>query len=93
MDEYNNKSIESQKIQTRLKKIEGQVRGVQKMIDKQASCSEVLIQIAAIKSAVNKVGTIIFEKHAQECLNNSFDGYEQSESVEELMKILTKFIK
>ncbi len=88
-----NENEESKKIQTRLRKIEGQVRGVQKMIDNEASCSDVLIQIAAIKSAVNKVGTIIFEKHAQECLKNSFEGYEQNESVEELMDILSKFIK
>jgi len=88
-----NENEERKKIQTRLKKIEGQVRGVQKMIDNESSCSEVLIQIAAIKSAVNKVGTIIFEKHAQKCLKNSFEGYEETESVEELMDILSKFIK
>lgn len=87
------KDIKIKKIQIRLKKIEGQVRGVQKMIDNDASCSDILIQIAAIKAAVNKVGTIIFENHAKECLKNSIAGYDESESVEELMKILSKFIK
>lgn len=93
MKENEKRETEKKKIQTRLKKIEGQVRGVQKMIDKGASCSEVLIQIAAVKSAVNKVGTLVFENHAQECLRNTYEGYDESEGVEELMKILSNFIK
>lgn len=92
MDEDNRKS-EKEKIITRLKKIEGQVRGVQKMIDSGSSCTDVLIQISAIKSAVNKVGTLVFENHAHECLRTSKEGYDEQESVEELMKILSNFIK
>ena len=93
MKENEKRETEKKKIQTRLKKIEGQVRGVQKMIDKGASCSEVLIQIAAVKSAVNKVGTLVFENHAQECLRNTHEGYDESEGVEDLMKILSNFIR
>ena len=92
MGNENNKN-EREKIIARLKKIEGQVRGVQKMIDSGASCSDVLIQIAAIKSAINKVGTLVFENHALKCLRVSDEGYEEQESVEELMKILSSFIK
>jgi len=87
------RTTEKNKIQTRLKKIEGQVRGVQKMLDNGSSCSDVLIQIAAIKSAVNKVGTLVFENHAQECLRTSFEGYDDNENLEELMKILSNFIR
>lgn len=87
------RELEKSKIQTRLKKIEGQVRGVQRMIENGSSCSDVLIQIAAIKSAVNKVGTLVFENHAQECLRNTYEGYDETEGVEELMKILSNFIK
>lgn len=85
--------IEKNKMITRLKKIEGQVRGVQKMIENGADCQDVLIQIAAIKSAVNKVGTLVFEKHAQQCFKKSQAGYDEEESVEKLMKILSNFIK
>ena len=84
---------ERAKMIARLKKIEGQVRGIQKMIDSGANCSEILIQIAAVKSAVNKVGTLVFEKHAQQCLRNARDGYEETEQVEDLMRILSGFIK
>ncbi len=84
---------EKTKVVNRLKKIEGQVRGVQKMIENGAPCSDILIQVAAIKSAVNKVGTLVFEKHAHQCLKKTNAGYEEEESVEELMKILSNFIK
>ena len=84
---------ERAKMIARLKKIEGQVRGIQKMIVSGANCSDILVQVAAVKSAVNKVGTLVFEKHAQQCLRNARDGYEESEQVEELMRILSGFIK
>jgi len=46
----------SHDLKTRLNRIEGQVRGVHRLIDNQASCEEVLIQLAAIKAAVEQVG-------------------------------------
>lgn len=52
----------------RLRRIEGQVRGVQRMIEQEADCGEILTQVAAIKSAVNQVGLLVFENHARDCL-------------------------
>ena len=46
---------------SRLRRIEGQVRGVQRMIEEEGDCGEILNQIAAIKSAVNHAGIVIFE--------------------------------
>lgn len=79
-------------IMTRLKKIEGQIRGIQKMLENQAACSDVLIQVAAVKSALNKSGLLIFENYAQECFKSPREGYDD-DSLEELMKTLSIFTR
>jgi len=78
----------------RLKKIEGQVKGLQRMIENDKSCVEVLIQVAAIRAAINKVGTIIFEHHSRGCIINAVKNEaNQEEAIEELINVLTKFIR
>lgn len=84
---------DKQNIMNRLKRIEGQLKGIQRMMDNDACCVDVLIQVAAVKAAINKAGTLIFENHAKECLSASFDSKSKDEVIEELMKVLTSFIK
>ena len=55
-------------IMNRLKKIEGQVRGIQKMITDSRSCSDILIQMSAIKSALKKTNYLILKRYANTCL-------------------------
>lgn len=52
----------------RLKKVEGQVKGIQRMVENDKYCVDVLVQVAAVRAAVNKVGTMIFEYHSRGCL-------------------------
>lgn len=63
------------------------------MLENEASCVDVLTQTAAVKAAVNKVGTLIFENHAKECLASSVDTKSKDEAIENLMKVLISFIK
>ena len=50
----------------RLRKIEGQVKGIQKMIEEGKKCGEILVQIAAVRSAINSVGGLILENYIKE---------------------------
>lgn len=77
----------------RLKRIEGQVRGVQRMIEAEEDCSEIMNQIAAIKSAVNQVGILVFESHARECIYKSMHEEENEHSFNEIVKMMGRFIK
>lgn len=81
------------KVIARLKRIEGQVRGVQRMIADEADCGEILNQIAAIKSAVHHAGIIMFENHAQQCIAKSLQQGNQDENFEEIVKVMGRFIK
>ncbi len=55
-------------LQNRLKRIEGQVRGVQRMVNEEAYCVDVLTQIASVVSALEKVGTILLKDHVEHCV-------------------------
>ncbi|MEA4924026.1 MAG: metal-sensitive transcriptional regulator [Syntrophomonadaceae bacterium] len=81
------------KVIARLRRIEGQVRGVQRMIEEGADCGEILNQIAAIKSAIHHAGIIMFENHAQECIAKSLKQGDQDENFEEIVKVMGRFIK
>ncbi|MDK2564662.1 metal-sensitive transcriptional regulator [Romboutsia sedimentorum] len=80
----------------RLKRIEGQVKGIQKMVDEERYCVDVLVQISAIRSAINKVGTIILENHIKGCVSHSLkNGDDESTEVmiNELISTIDKFTK
>ena len=55
----------------RLKKIIGQLNGIDKMIEQDTSCTEILVQINAAKSALHKVGQIVLEGHITHCVRDS----------------------
>ncbi|MBD7910170.1 MULTISPECIES: metal-sensitive transcriptional regulator [Clostridium] len=79
-------------ILNRLKRIEGQVKGIQKMVENDICCKDVLVQISAIRSAINKVGSIMIENYACNCLSTE-DNKENEEELKELMKTINTFIK
>ncbi|NLY66795.1 MAG: metal-sensitive transcriptional regulator [Tissierellia bacterium] len=86
-------SKEKDPVILRLRKIEGQVKGIQKMIEEGKKCGEILIQIAAVRSAINSVGGLILENYIKECLKNYLDGSLKEESLDELVNIMIKYTK
>jgi len=63
------------------------------MIEEEADCGEILNQIAAIKSAIHHAGIIMFENHAQECILKSLNDSDQEQSLDEIVKVMGRFIK
>ncbi len=80
----------------RLKKIEGQVRGIQKMVEDERYCIDILVQISAVNSALKKVGMNILKRHTSYCITDALtknDEDSSNESIEELMQIIELFSK
>ena len=69
----------------RLKRIEGQVKGIQKMVEQERYCVDILVQISAIRSAINRVGTIILENHINGCVAESIK-HDDADKTEEMIK-------
>lgn len=83
---------EKKKLTNRLKRIEGQVRGVCGMIENDAYCNDVLVQILAIRSAVDAFSRELLESHIKSCVVNDIkEGRE--ETVDELVKTVSALIK
>jgi DNA-binding FrmR family transcriptional regulator len=77
---------------SRLNRIEGQVRGIKGMIEKDVYCDDVLNQIAAVQSAMKSVSRLLLEGHMKSCLVNRIQSGER-EVVDELLKTIEKMMK
>ncbi len=78
-----------------LSRIEGQVKGIKRMIEGRRYCVDILIQMKAAKAALHKVEQEILKKHMQHCLKNAVaakNETEINEKIDELMKLLSKRI-
>ena len=76
----------------RLNRIEGQVRGIARMVSEDTYCIDVLTQIAAIKSAIDQVGMLLLEDHIKHCVTDSVRAGE-SAKVDELVKAVNRFAR
>lgn len=74
-----------------MKTIEGHIRGIEKMIEGDAYCIDVISQIQAVQSALNKVSNIILEEHLNSCLITAVRGDDQQERERVLQEIVDVF--
>ena len=76
----------------RLARIIGHLESVKRMVENGRDCSEVLVQIAAVRSAVNNVGKVILKDHIQHCIADALED-EDSKPIESLCETVDKFMK
>ena len=76
----------------RLRRIEGQTRGIQKMVEEDRWCPDILQQIAAVRSALDKVGLGLASGHVQHCMALSDDPKRRDEMTDELMAALGRLV-
>ncbi|MCC5465903.1 metal-sensitive transcriptional regulator [Pelosinus baikalensis] len=84
---------EKSELKLRLKKIAGQINGIDKMLDDGRYCVDVVQQILAARAALNKVSLIIMESHAKSCMVTAIKDNRAEQSIEELMQLLKQFTK
>ena len=76
----------------RLRRIEGQVRGVERMVEEERYCIDVVTQVTAIQAALDKVALELLSDHAAHCVAGA-DGSQQAERTEELMAAVKRLLK
>jgi len=79
-------------LRTRLRRIEGQVRGVEKMVDEDRYCIDVLTQISAIQAALDKVALGLLDDHAQHCVMGAA-AEERAAKTDELMAAVGRLMR
>ena len=76
----------------RLSRAIGHLESIKRMVEDGRDCSEVLIQLSAVKSAINNTGKVILEDHIKHCLVDAIESGDM-EAIEELNKAIDRFIK
>lgn len=77
----------------RLRRIEGQIKGIQRMVEKEECCNDILIQIAAVRAAINKVGGLMLESYSKSCIREAAECNNNNENIDELINTILKFMK
>ncbi|MBP5093788.1 MAG: metal-sensing transcriptional repressor [Abditibacteriota bacterium] len=82
--------MDTRKLHARIAKILGQIKAIDRMIDEDIPCEDVLSQISAAKSALNKVGQVVLEGHIDHCVRNAFERGDEKE-IENFTKAIERF--
>jgi len=92
-DRHKNRSPEEQKaLLTRLRRIEGQIRGVEKMVEDNRYCPDILTQVSAITSALGSFNKVLLSCHIRSCVIEDIQAGRE-ESIDELCQLLQKLMK
>ena len=80
-------------VRTRLRRIEGQVRGLQKMVDEERWCADVITQIASVQEALRGVGRSLLRNHLEHCVTSALrsdDAARVEETYDELLRLMSR---
>lgn len=83
---------EQKQLLTRLKRCEGQIRGIEKMVEEDAYCPDILTQVSAVTSALNSFNKELLACHIRTCVLEDIKAGEE-DTIEELVKLLQKLMK
>jgi DNA-binding FrmR family transcriptional regulator len=78
-------------VSDRLRRIEGQVRGIQRMIDEDQYCIDILTQVNSAASALKSVGLGVLDDHVRHCVKESIESGDSDERLEELLTAVARF--
>jgi DNA-binding FrmR family transcriptional regulator len=78
-------------LQDRLRRIEGQVRGVQRMVDQDKYCIDILTQLNSVTAAIRAVGVGLLDGHVRHCVRESIESGEGDQKIEELVAAVARF--
>ena len=80
-------------IQLRIKKIQGQLNAISKMVEEDVPCEDILIQINAAKSAMQKVGKVVLEGHLHHCVKDGIEHGDAEKTIEDFSKAIDYFTR
>lgn len=92
MAQHSHSHTETEKVINRLSRAIGHLESIKKMVEEGRDCTEVLIQIAAVKSAVNNVGKLILQDHIQHCVVDAIQTGD-TQALQDLSAAIDQFVK
>lgn len=86
-------AVHKQDVQGRLRRVEGQVRGLQKMIDEDRYCIDVLTQVGAVKAALDSVALLLLADHTEHCVAEAIRAGKGGAKVKELSGAVERLVR
>ncbi|SFR96804.1 metal-sensing transcriptional repressor [Anaeromicropila populeti] len=83
---------ETKKVMDRMSRAIGHMEAIKRMIEEERDCREILIQLSAVRSAINNVGKIILQDHINQCVTDALETGD-TKTLEELNSAVDKFLK
>jgi DNA-binding FrmR family transcriptional regulator len=83
--------MDSENLHRRLNKIKGQINAIEKMIDEDIPCEDILIQVNAVKSALHKVGQLVLEGHLNHCVREGIEHGNADKTIADFAKAVEHF--
>jgi CsoR family transcriptional regulator, copper-sensing transcriptional repressor len=80
-------------IQKRLRRIEGQARGLQRMVDGERYCIDILTQVKSLKAALDRVALLLLDDHVEHCINDAGQAGDRAEKLRELSLAIGRFVE
>lgn len=83
-----------EQVQKRIRRISGQVAGIERMIEEDRYCVDVLLQVAAVRAALDGVGKLILRSHVETCVSDALISgrpKDRAEKIDEIMDVFSKF--
>jgi DNA-binding FrmR family transcriptional regulator len=92
LEEQERKHQQTRAVINRLSRIEGHIRSIKAMVEENRECTDVLIQISAVRSAINNVGRVVLEDHLESCLFRDSPNYHEKAIVAEIKEAMDLFL-
>lgn len=86
-------ATQKQSLLARLKRIEGQAKGIQEMVQDDRYCIDIVQQLTALGAASNEVAMLVLESHIEGCVSEAIRAEHGEEQIKELMKTIRKAMK
>lgn len=83
--------MDADNLHRRLKKIIGQVQAINRMVDEDVACEDILMQINAAKSALHRVGQVVLEGHIQNCVRDGIEHGDAEKTIQNFTKAVERF--
>ena len=84
---------EQRALQRRLRKIAGQVRAVENMVDSHTDCAEVLMQVISVRKALKSFAEVVIQQHTESCIAGATDPAEGQRRLKELSVVLKRYVE
>ena len=92
MNEHTHHHLETKNVINRLSRATGHLEAIKKMVEEGRDCGDVLIQLAAVRSAINNIGKIILSDHMEHCIADAIESGDR-EALDKFNDAIAKFLK